>query len=143
MDNRYRGKPRGGGAVRDYKYNGEYWYCDNRSIFTRIRQWFIWLGGWELANGRGWRFWIPHNTINGTKKLWMSPYPISLLGHRMTFYGWGMEIKLSSGWIVWNFNRRYCFISRNGTPNDAHRWLWGCPAEIKIEADKILRRRII
>lgn len=58
-------------------------------MLKRLRQWFIWFGGWESPT-RGWHF----NT---------GPTPISILGHAATFFsGWG-QVRCGRGWIVWYY----------------------------------------
>src|SRR5690349_11986919 len=81
---------RGGGqhttrtAMRTLHWNGERWYVNEMSLLKRVRRWFIWIGGWELANGRGWRLRTPREQ---GRQIWMHPTPVSVLGHRATFYG--------------------------------------------------------
>lgn len=111
--------------MKTYNFNGEGWYLDDRTLFKRIRQWFIWIGGWELANGKGWRFTY-------------DPNPISIFGHWLTTYGWGLNFKIPSGWfvIVWNKHMGRCiYISKNATPDKAHCWIYGTPDEIKREVE--------
>lgn len=97
--------------MKTLEHNGEYWYIDDRSLWKRCRQWLIWIGGWEKANGKGWKFLIDY----GHRKGLMSPSPISLLGHHITFFGWGWQIKIRSGYyLVWSKSGLY--ISNDGTP---------------------------
>jgi hypothetical protein len=149
-----------------YKNNDEYWY-EAPPLHKRIRKWFFWLGGWEKANSAGWRFYMKHTRpkkptkeqreilVNLTPKeqheyiktlperyerVWLSPFPISLLGHRITFYNWGMNIRTSEGYfcITWDKNQgRKCYISYDGTPSNAHIWYWGVPRDIL----KVARKR--
>jgi hypothetical protein len=99
--------------MKTLKFNGEQWYIDERSRWKRVRQWIIWVGGWELANGKGWRFSV--KTPYGDK-IRMGPTPVSLFGHRITFYGWGWDIKIPRyGWLVWS-RESGLYVSSNGTP---------------------------
>ena len=54
------------------------------------RRWLIWIGGWENPEltrwDRGKRAWEPVREWLGRLE-WASPYPISLFGHRITFFG--------------------------------------------------------
>jgi hypothetical protein len=78
----------------------------------RLRRWVIWFGGWELANGEGWRFEY-------------GPTPVSLFGHFITFYGGGwVDVRVGRGTLVVFFpgsHRRsvpgcHAYWSPNGTP---------------------------
>lgn len=116
--------------MKTYFFNGEGWYCNDRSLFQRIRTWLIWVGGWELANGKGWRLFLD---MPGGKKHLMSPCPVSIFGHWCTFYGWGLNIKLNRGWFVWVF-RGYdegrIYLSDDATPGGAYHWIKGTPQNI-------------
>jgi hypothetical protein len=111
--------------MRTLHWNGERWYVNQQSAWKRVRRWFVWVGGWERANGEGWQFRTPYLG----RHLWHSPTPVSVFGHRATFYGHWLQVRVSSGWLVVNFRERYAFISANGTPNQAHCWLWGLYAK--------------
>lgn len=123
--------------MRTLKHNGEKWYIDSRSPFKRARQWLAWFGGWEKANGAGWQFRIPTTRMVGGKlqRQWipMGPTPVALFGHRVTFYGWGINVRVGDrrgGILCWHwqpgqFGRGYCYTSRDGTPHRATRWFWG------------------
>jgi hypothetical protein len=120
--------------MKTYHKNSETWFFRDWSILHRIRHWFIWVGGWELANGKGWRFSIPTDP-SGSKRIKLSPTPISLLGGRITFYsGRWVDIKTKHGWLV--IQKKYCYISRDGTPSEAHVFYWGAPPGIVAEANK-------
>jgi len=98
--------------MRTLKYNGEKYYYDERSLWKRCRQWLIWIGGWERANGKGWKFLIDY----GYKKGLMSPAPISVFGNFFTWFSWGWQIKLAHlhRYLVWSKSGLY--ISSDGTP---------------------------
>lgn len=120
-----------------YHHNGECWYKRNWSIFHWIRNWFIWVGGWEKANGKGWQFRIEYSSGN---KGWMSPTPIAMFGHRIVifnfFHPWvDIRLKRFRGILVFNMRKKLkCYISKDGTPSAAHIWLWNTPSEVKEEA---------
>lgn len=117
-----------------YRWSGEYWYADRRSLWKRVRQWFIWVGGWEKANGQGWRLRIPH----GKRWLWMSPTPVSVFGHRATLQNGWIDLRWFRGTrlvLHWRHGDRHAYISRNGTPYDAHCWLFGAPRRVKELAE--------
>ena len=115
-----------------YRWNGECWYADRRGPWKRARQWLIWVGGWETANGAGWRFRIPY--ING-RHLWMSPTPVSILGHWATWYGWGLTVRFGWWSFTWDWRvSRHAYLSTNGTPNGAFHWLWGAPRDVREAA---------
>jgi hypothetical protein len=99
--------------MRTLKYNGERWYVDERSLWKRVRQWVIWIGGWEKANGKGWQFLIDY----GNKKSLMSPTPISLFGHRITCYGWGWQIRIRRGCYLVS-SKSGVYVSSDGAPPD-------------------------
>lgn len=115
--------------MKTYRYNGEGWYCDERSWLHRIFQWFIWVGGWETFGPIKKRPYAP--------KWWQGWYvrsvaPLSLFGHLFTYYGWGCQLKLKTGYLVWSWNRHEhgIYISRDGTPDDAHHWIAGTPHSV-------------
>jgi hypothetical protein len=108
--------------MRTLKWNGERWYIDERSLWKRCRQWLIWIGGWEKPNGTGWRF---RNSYD--RSIFMPPFPISLLGHLFTFFGWGWQMKLCKlypfkvyRYVTWS-KRSGFYISNDGTPPDIGR----------------------
>jgi hypothetical protein len=119
--------------MKTYHWNGEYWYECNWSLLHRIRNWIIWIGGWELANGRGWRLF----TRSGKKWILCDPTPISLFGHRFTHFGWGWELRTHSGYLTYSrIGGRKLYSSPDGTPSQATIWYFGVPHEIRIEAER-------
>jgi hypothetical protein len=119
--------------MKTYHWNGEYWYERNWSLWHHIRTWFIWIGGWEKANGAGWRLRYEHS---GKLK---SPAPVSLFGDFFTWYGWGWNIRVKRGLLVYSHSggrARKMYISPNGTPSQAVTWLFGAPNEIKKKAEE-------
>lgn len=122
--------------MKTWKWNGERWYCDTRSPFKRSRQWLIWIGGWEKPNGGGWR--VRLNAWPGgwrrflPKSIGDSMAPVSLFGHRVTFFGWGLQIKKRGSRIL-VFSRcglrkgqpTKIYLSHDGTPSRATTWYRG------------------
>lgn len=116
--------------MRTIRHNGEYWYEDRRSLWLRVRNWFIWIGGWEKTNHRtGEHQWKPVTR-------WTDPFPLSLFGHRITFQSFGLRIRLGWRYFCWSYRKKpgymygpigigYAYLSRDGTPHSAHHWLWG------------------
>ena len=91
-------------------------------MMKRWRVWLIWIGGWEKANSTGWHF-----RYDSGK--WRKPYPVSLF-RRITIYsGEWVDIRLQGQYMTINFRRRYAYLSRDGTPSRAHKWLWGTEAD--------------
>lgn len=109
--------------MRTLRFNGERWYVDSRSLWKRLRQWVVWVGGWERANGKGWAL----STTNGRGRLWLSPTPVSFFGHRLTIYGHWIGAGRRARLVV-NFRDRYAYLSVDGTPSGAYAWLWGLRA---------------
>lgn len=99
--------------MRTMKWNGECWYIDDRSLWKRVRQWLIWIGGWEKANGQGWAFTIDY----GNKTALVAPTPISLFGHAITFFSWGWQVRFwKRCYLVCSDSGIY--VSSDGTPPD-------------------------
>ena len=127
--------------MKTLRWNGERWYVDSRSLWKRVRQWVIWIGGWERANGAGWQFSIKH-PYRRVGRIWMGPTPVSLLGHRVTFFSHWFDFRIRSGVVVVNFRERHAYVSRDGTPNRAHHWLWGVPVgNQEIDPDAVAKYR--
>ena len=93
--------------MRLTRWNGERWYVDNRSIWRHIFEWFVWVGG--------------------------HPTPVSLFGHRVTFFGWGVQVQIGGGYLVrvtrggW----RGMYWSPDGTPTHATVWFSHAPQEVR------------
>lgn len=118
--------------MKVYKFNGEYWYESSDSALLRVLKWAVWLGGYsvvaKLVREDGWRS-IPRH--------WRNLTPVSVLGHRATFYGrrrW-MEIRTRCGFLVIRFrneNQVPCaFLSPDGTPQNAHTWFGNAPRDVR------------
>lgn len=83
---------------------------DPRTTLSRIRRWFVWVGGWEPASLLQW---------DRDYKAWMfdrDPTPVSVFGHRITFQSKWVEIKIGGGWLVLHHADRNVYWSPNGTP---------------------------
>lgn len=119
--------------MKTIKWNGEYWYVDRRSAWLRLRTWLIWVGGWESSPAdkpHQWRF---RTEGHPPPRYRLGPTPVSVAGHRVTFFGWGLQVRLRHAYLVWEWNpyrwhgQRWgrCYVSPNGTPRLATHWLWG------------------
>jgi hypothetical protein len=60
--------------------------------------------------------------------------PVSLLGHRITFYGWGWQVRLRGGYLV--KSKGAVYFSHNGTSDDATVWFRGTPRPVVAAAEK-------
>jgi hypothetical protein len=106
-----------------YHWNTEYWYRLDASLLRRASRWLIWIGGWELANFGGWR-------IRG------APSPVSILGHRVTWFSWGFQVRLRGGYLVWSRREGTLYFSPSGTPDGATVWIKGTPTDVVESAAK-------
>jgi hypothetical protein len=122
--------------MKTMRWNGEYWYEDRRSLFKRVRSWFIWVGGWEKPHGN--RIRDPRWAIRRDDGTVRGPTPITLFWHRLTVFNQWVSFRTRWGYVNWNFRngtfynpiqKGYAYISRDGTPSSAHHWLWGWRAE--------------
>lgn len=100
-----------------YKWNGEYWYRERQSIPRRIAKWFVWIGG-----------------------SWNDPAPVSILGHRATYYSWGFQVRLGRNAILvvaWRPKDEglRIYISADGTPKGAYVWYAGAPFDVRQAAN--------
>jgi len=94
--------------------------------WKRLRRWFVWFGGWERPElsqwDRGAKAWDFFNTYSGKRRL-NSPTPMSMLGHRITFFGWGLQVKVGKGSFVVASNSANgradrAYWSPDGTPQN-------------------------
>jgi len=110
--------------MRTLKYNGEFWYEDTTALWARVLTWVFWMGG-----------------PSGNRT------PISLFGHFVTFYDWGMDVRTPEGRLVvswlglsrdirWRSKPAEVYISKDGTPGRAHIWIVGASREIINLANK-------
>jgi|GEM_PF-2473729 len=114
--------------MKTWQFNGEYWYVNNRSLFRRIRQWFIWIGMWEKSNGQGWDW-------DRVFKL-KSPTPISLFGNLFTYYGWGFNVSIKGTYFVCSFVNKQIYCSPDGTPSKATIFFRSPPREVLEQIEK-------
>lgn len=122
--------------MRTFHHNGEFWYVDVKPMWTRVARWLVWCGGWEALGL------IRRGRIS-------QPWPLSLLGHRVTFHGRWVDIRLGRSWLVIGWQRGklrdgnscwHAYISRDATPSSAHCWLHGAPPDVAQAAKKRLQR---
>jgi hypothetical protein len=136
--------------MKTLKWNGEKWWVDARPAHLRLRQWVSWFGGWETVNRddreypyrHRWQFRYPFTVAGrgGQQKLaWRDPFPLSLFGHRLTFFGWGGNCRIPGHRILtWTYRRGQrqhfrAYISTDGTPRTATHWLKGWTHEDALE----------
>ena len=118
-----------------WRDNGEKQYYDTTSLLKRMRTWLVWVGGWEHpwvrpASPRDQGEHGSNAVISGTyfstrypDGTRAGPTPISLFGHRITFYGWGWQVNFwrhPYQYFVWSGYRKgqpaRIYISHDGTP---------------------------
>lgn len=96
------------------------------SPLREFRQRFVWFGGWEVPDlmqtDRGlpaWRFRLEGGT-------WMPPWPVSFT-RRLTVFSWGAQLWIFGTYAVavWGRGERCVYLSPDGTPSHATRFLWG------------------
>jgi len=57
-------------------------------LLRRARKWFVWFGGWEVPELSQWDSGRSAWEIRKGGR-WRDPFPLSLFGHRVTFFsGW-------------------------------------------------------
>jgi hypothetical protein len=59
---------------------------------------------------------------------WMvlQPWPVSLGWGRLTFYGWGWDLRLTTGWLTWSRDHGL-YRSPQGTPGHPDAVPWWTP----------------
>lgn len=119
-------------------WNGEFWYEDRRPIWKRVQEWLCWIGGWGVYQHMR-RLYPDHF---GWRSLPDAVAPISLLGHRFTWFGWGCNLRVRDGWLVYvrpkgpegkHYGPRL-FFSTDGTPPQATVWFKGAPYKVRAAA---------
>lgn len=95
--------------ITDRRRTLAYWLC-------RWRQKLIWFGGWERSNCGGFEF----KTESGR---WVTPFPLTVAG-ALTLFGTWWQLKLPWTILVWSRDNG-CYMSPDGTPGNATRWLIG------------------
>ena len=88
-----------------------YWLC-------RLRQRVIWFGGWERPNCGGFEI------RRGGKIADVTPITIAKC---FTHYRWGWDLKLPGTILVWSPRSGGLYLSPDGTPRSATRWIIGKP----------------
>lgn len=130
--------------MRLHRFNGEHWYVDERPVWRRVLRWAFWPGGWEtFSPKRPWRRpgdagWSLRERLTLDKLS-----PMSLFGHRITYYGWGIQWDSRWGyWVaVWQPGPLHIYLSANGTPSEAHVWLVRPPWDVTHAAGEHERER--
>jgi len=137
-------------TLRRVKWNGEYWYRDADAMVKRARRWIVWVGGWErpvrsadpngmVVSSHVWKpcLWRHHGqgVRAFPRNLADSLTPVSLFGHRVTFFGWGFQLRPSHRRSIFMVSRSgvrkgkptKVYVSPDGTPSRATLWLRGAP----------------
>lgn len=122
-----------------YRWNGEFWYRDE-GLLRRVVKWIAWFGGWEAHSPKQ-----PWTGVTGRRwtlreRLRMLT-PVSLLGHRITFYGWGVTARNRRGSLVWTKRDGSLYFSRDGTPDGATIWFRGRPPHVVAAAQQHAQER--
>lgn len=103
------------------------WIKDQRSINRRIKDWFVFVAGWEspLSNDR-----LLKNP-DGTKR---SPLPLVFSGKRVVVTTTGFQVRIKGqGWFVIDIKEGRVFKSRTGLIE--HAWHVYCgPPDFLLEA---------
>jgi hypothetical protein len=109
--------------VRLVRWNGERWWTDDRPVWKRVLGWLVWIGGWHAHRQGNWTL---RERLSGEMLA-----PVSLLGHRVTYFSWGIQCRMKGGyWVaVWRLGKRI-YWSPDGTPSNATVWLYGSPPEL-------------
>lgn len=98
--------------METYHWNGEYWYEKTDGVLRRVLRWFIWIGGGSIRE----------------------PTPVSVLGHRMTFYsGRRWDFRTRRGYLCRDRDGRI-FWSPDGTTTRATDWYRGAPDDVVVAA---------
>jgi hypothetical protein len=81
------------------------------SPWKTLRQWVIWVGGWEHPELSQWDRGVPAWELTRVdhkgRRCLVDPTPVSLFGYRITFFGWGVQAR-----IRWGGRRLYLTLSR-------------------------------
>jgi hypothetical protein len=151
-------------AVRSFHWNGENWYAKDESIPRRFLGWLVWPGGWRApevtqAEIRFEGYRSKPMTMRLSRHRWdilhryrpnerihvRSITPLSLFGHRLTFFGWGAQVKLRDRSILVfaknaNDTEWRVYRSWDGTPSGAFVWYHGAtPYEMGRVEDRVRR----
>lgn len=91
----------------------------------RLRQWFLWIGGWECPELMQWDAGRAAFEPRRPDGRWRSPYPVTILNRVTLFGGWG-QVRVGRGFVTWVSRDRMLYWSPDGTPsNPAARFLIG------------------
>jgi hypothetical protein len=116
--------------MKSWHWNGEFWYSRDWSLLKRLRVWLIWLGGWEQANSSGWKLF--GKNVGEPHYHWIDPRPISLFGHRITFFRKWIDVKLPGCYM--RIKKKYISLD-HGTPNTTFAYFGEAPKHIKRQAE--------
>lgn len=54
----------------------------------------------------------------------LRPWPVTIWWGRLTLYGWGWNLFMRGTYLVWAPREAGLYVSPDGTPSRATRWLW-------------------
>jgi hypothetical protein len=121
-----------------HRFNGECWYEDE-GLPRRALKWVAWFGGWEAHSPK--REWsLRRRSLRERLKPGMIT-PVSLFGHRITFFGWGWQLRLRGGYLVRGSEGRVYF-SPDGTPHSATIWFKGAPEDVEKAAAEAVESKV-
>jgi len=123
--------------MSSYRWNGEYWYEDE-GLPRRALKWVAWFGGWQAHSPK--RAWSLRRRTLGERLAPGMLTPVSLFGHRITFFGWGWQVRLRGGYLV-RGQEGGLYFSPDGTPSSATIWFKGAPAHVLAAAQESAKER--
>lgn len=148
--------------MRSFHWNGEDWYVKDESVAHRLASWLVSPSGWRTpevthadvrfdgyrANPVTMRLsrhrWaLTHRYLPHERRVLRSVTPLSLFGHRITFFGWGAQIRLRDRSILVfakgaNDPEWRVYRSWDGTPSGAFVWYHGAtPYEMGRVEDRV------
>jgi hypothetical protein len=109
------------------------------------REKVVWFGGWESSEltqwDRGAPAWRIRSRCEYTGKVrWHDPFPLRLF-NRLTFFGWGWQLRIRRGYLCFSKTYAYeafpdkLFWSPDGTPqNPRARFFWRKRRPTKLAA---------
>lgn len=86
-----------------------------------LRRWFVWFGGWEKPELLQWDGGKPAWEFRYRDGRWKDPFPLSVLGYRLTIFGKWAQMKFGKGYLVASSGFAYkwpnsLYWSPDGTP---------------------------
>lgn len=87
----------------------------------RVKPYFVDMYRACRKDGRS----VLYSTRAALRLAWLplAPWPVTVLG-RLTLYGWGWDLRAFGTNLVWAPREAGLYISPDGTPTRATRWIW-------------------